>query len=547
MTYQPIRSVGHLVRVLLFAVLFQIPALSAATYYVDSRGGNDSNDGLSPGRAWASLIPVQSRIKRPGDDLLLRAGSVFEDQRLLVNWGGIETDWANVGCYTLGSTGEVAACGTADKLPEVNGTFEPSCAASRQCLIQNPAAVPQKIQTGLVHVNASYVAVRQIMVRDSAGLPIVFASNERLKRHHFILEDVKTEHSVRRVALIGSHYQHGVIRRVHGTLFGLCEQYKYAECAQAGWSGGIVVHGSPQAMILMEDNLVHDGFGEAFNCLRSSHVVMRGNRAGDVHSNTYYLDNCSNTIVENNIAWGDLDNTWGANGAFAGVSVNMESYNPSSLVHSTNNVIRNNLITGLGQCIRGSQSKQAVELGFKVGFHAYGNSCVGLRQKNMVVHKNARNVDQIIVQNNIFFSPGATESSCVRKGNGRVVFNQNLWDGKKGYASCGSPTDVVGDPMLVGTPEQFARFSSSYQPTAQHFALKPGSPALGLGKRLEQQVFNAQEMQPVTRLVSNGRCQIRSEALTRDFHCADRQSNASMGAIDRTSYAPLPPMNVSIK
>jgi hypothetical protein len=50
------------------------PAL-AATYYVDSAGGNDAASGRRPSAAWRSLEKVNQVLFQPGDRILLRSGS----------------------------------------------------------------------------------------------------------------------------------------------------------------------------------------------------------------------------------------------------------------------------------------------------------------------------------------------------------------------------------------------------------------------------------------------------------------------------------------
>jgi hypothetical protein len=66
----------------LLAVLFILAAIPAvaATYYVDSQTGNDSNSGLSQQQAWGSLQMVNSRVFQPGDAILFRAGTVYAGQ-----------------------------------------------------------------------------------------------------------------------------------------------------------------------------------------------------------------------------------------------------------------------------------------------------------------------------------------------------------------------------------------------------------------------------------------------------------------------------------
>ena len=56
---------------------------NGTTYYVDSNGGNDSNEGTSEGKAFKTLDKVNALDLEPGDTvLLLKKGSVFEDQAL---------------------------------------------------------------------------------------------------------------------------------------------------------------------------------------------------------------------------------------------------------------------------------------------------------------------------------------------------------------------------------------------------------------------------------------------------------------------------------
>jgi hypothetical protein len=55
---------------------------TGTTYYVDSNGGNDSNEGTSEGKAFRTLDKVNALDLEPGDTVLLKKGSVFEDQAL---------------------------------------------------------------------------------------------------------------------------------------------------------------------------------------------------------------------------------------------------------------------------------------------------------------------------------------------------------------------------------------------------------------------------------------------------------------------------------
>ena len=57
-------------------------AATGTTYYVDSQSGSDSNAGTSESKAFKTLDKVNDLTLKPGDTVLLKKGSVFEDQFL---------------------------------------------------------------------------------------------------------------------------------------------------------------------------------------------------------------------------------------------------------------------------------------------------------------------------------------------------------------------------------------------------------------------------------------------------------------------------------
>jgi hypothetical protein len=82
----------------------------AATYYVDSAGGNDTNTGLSPDNAWATLNKVNATTFQPGDRILLHAGSTFNG-RLHPRGSGREGSPIVVDMYGSGGKPRVDAAG----------------------------------------------------------------------------------------------------------------------------------------------------------------------------------------------------------------------------------------------------------------------------------------------------------------------------------------------------------------------------------------------------------------------------------------------------
>jgi Right handed beta helix region len=54
--------------------------LAAETYYVDSKTGADSNNGLTPAEAWKSLERLNRQIFKPGDAIRFKAGTTYAGQ-----------------------------------------------------------------------------------------------------------------------------------------------------------------------------------------------------------------------------------------------------------------------------------------------------------------------------------------------------------------------------------------------------------------------------------------------------------------------------------
>jgi len=85
-------------------------ACQAATYYVDSANGADSNPGTSKSAPWKSLDKVNSRQFEPGDHILLSAGSAWRGT-LAPKAGGSETEPLVIGRYGSGPRPHIDGAG----------------------------------------------------------------------------------------------------------------------------------------------------------------------------------------------------------------------------------------------------------------------------------------------------------------------------------------------------------------------------------------------------------------------------------------------------
>lgn len=73
----------------------------AATYYVDAVRGDNARAGTSPETAWRDFTPVNGRTLGPGERLLIRRGSVI-NQELSLSARATAQAWAEVGTYGEG-------------------------------------------------------------------------------------------------------------------------------------------------------------------------------------------------------------------------------------------------------------------------------------------------------------------------------------------------------------------------------------------------------------------------------------------------------------
>jgi len=75
---------------------------------VDSQGGSDQNDGTTSDTPWKSFEPVNIRSFQPGDQIRLKAGSVWESTTLSPGGSGKEGNPIVLGAYGEGEKPRLA-------------------------------------------------------------------------------------------------------------------------------------------------------------------------------------------------------------------------------------------------------------------------------------------------------------------------------------------------------------------------------------------------------------------------------------------------------
>ena len=92
-----------------------VPA-EPATYYVDSAAGNDANAGTDSAAPWKTLARVNQRTFVPGDQILLKSGSVWNGEGLVLKGSGTEAQPITLGRYGEGAKPQLNGNGQVTQL-----------------------------------------------------------------------------------------------------------------------------------------------------------------------------------------------------------------------------------------------------------------------------------------------------------------------------------------------------------------------------------------------------------------------------------------------
>lgn len=407
--------------------------------YLDCESGNDINDGSSHAQRVRSLARASALLgSTTSQDLYILAGSTCTGSSLpmlTINRDGTSGDPAVHGCYKVVG-GQEQICESGDTKPILQGPFtSPDCDTADAC------SVPS-INTGLVSIAgcSDYVRIKDLTIRDSYGRGIDLDGDSCGYTIGLGIEGVDVRHvGVQPIVLTKA--REGYVKNSTSDESGLLFQYDYSVWDQSVRPSGLIITDSDNADFLIEGNTVTRAGGEAFNCLKSSQVVWRGNVAGKVFSSIYYMDNCSDSVGEGNIAYGGphTSNGWGRNpgvndGPSGALVVNNEILGGTRT--STGNLWRNNLVVGTAVCMT-----IASVSGRDVGAKFLGNTCLGT-SNSAIGGGNQGPVVELELKNNIFYGDGMTDTTCPSI----TDADYNLWDGSPSDSDCAGANDVSGDP-----------------------------------------------------------------------------------------------------
>lgn len=279
-------------------------SLGAATYYVDSSNGNDTNAGTSPGAAWQSLAKVNSvSAFDPGDSILfVRGGS----------WSG---QLAPQGSGSAGSPITIGAYGSgADPLLNGGGVM--------------PATV--------YLLNQDYWVISDIEITNTTTTPalrlgVLVDANDGALHHHIHLLGL-TVHDVTGDSSVSSRESGGIQVDVDGentrwddVLIDGCYVYDLGRTGIVGpyntndggdWEERTPTDNMdwvPSTNVVIQNNVIANCEGNGLIWRLSDRPMIRNNllagNGATISGNGMFVFNTDDAIIQENEAYGQVFNT----------------------------------------------------------------------------------------------------------------------------------------------------------------------------------------------------------------------------------------------
>lgn len=105
---KPMLSLALSGAIVLGSMLGVLPTQTAkatigVVYYIDSTNGSDNNNGTSEGSAWRNVSKINTATILPGDQILLKSGSSWNNQRIEIKFSGDAENQIIIGKYGEGT------------------------------------------------------------------------------------------------------------------------------------------------------------------------------------------------------------------------------------------------------------------------------------------------------------------------------------------------------------------------------------------------------------------------------------------------------------
>ena len=234
---------------------------STTTYYIDPIAGNDTNSGHSPEKAWQSLQKAGTITLMPGEQLLLKRGSILKGQL------------------------EISARGCAGQ-PVIVGAYGDET-------LPNPCIVGHDSASYAMRIfNSEHVTVRDLEIVNTGKQPLPMRTGLKIECRNY-----GVSHNIRIDGL--------TIRDVNGSLVK----------EQGGGSGIYIVNEGEKIRSRFDSLVIQNchilrctrnaiiwkGYHDRRNWFPSKYTVVRGNLIEEVPGDGIVPIGCDSTLIEYNV------------------------------------------------------------------------------------------------------------------------------------------------------------------------------------------------------------------------------------------------------
>ena len=392
--------------------------------------GNDGNADGSAARPYASLA-VALRSAVAGDTVLVHGGIYALTSAQVLNPNG-----------RIGSPITIRA-------------------ADGESVVFDGAAVPLGNYDGLIRVGGSYAVIDGFEVVNSrgGGIQLVSANQVMIRRcriHNIAFQALGG--SGNDIVLQQNEVYDSVTSNTNGAVDVANNGFGWSPAVLSFWIDGTM---TPSRRWTVENNHIHDNWGECLDALHLEDSVFRGNLLHDCYSVNLYVDDARAIRIEGNYIYNSTAKYNRAVGGESahGISMGTESAAASAVLQDI--TVANNLILSTSV---GILYARFTGLGY-TGIGIYYNVVANTRKEAMWC--DAAGTSNGVARNNVFFR-GANSNTVGVNSTGWII-DHNVWPngGQQGTAS------IVADPQFI------APGNGGTAPDGFH--LKPGSLALSAG------------------------------------------------------------------
>ena len=398
--------------------------------------GNDGNADGSSTRPYASLsAAVQSAVA--GDTVLVH--------------GGI---------YALTSAQVLNPSGRADSPVTIR-------AVEGESVVFDGAAVELGNYDGLIRVGGSYAVVDGFEVVNSmgGGIQLIAANHVMIRRcriHNIAFQALGG--SGDDIVLQQNEVYDSVTSNTNGVVDIANNGFGWSPAVLSFWISGTMTRSRRWTV---ENNHIHDNWGECLDALHLEDSVFRGNVLHDCYSVNLYVDDARGMRIEGNYIYNSSDKYNRAVGGESAHGISMGTESAAAPVVLQDITVANNLILSTSVGILYARFSGLGYTGIGIYYNVVANT-----RKDAVWFDTA-GTSSGVAQNNVFFRGG--NNNAVGVNSTGWIIDHNVWPngGQQGTAS------IVADPQFTA-PGNGGTAPDGFRPKPGSLALSAGTPVVAV-------------------------------------------------------------------